>query len=196
MEVEVKFRVNDPVTFETRLASLGMTKKTVRTFERNTLYDTPQRDLLNSGRLLRLRQYGERWVMTFKAKPDFDDPSAPHKSRIELETEVEDGKSTALILERLGYRSCFIYEKWRTEWKDSGGHVTLDETPIGLYAELEGTAEWIDDTAARLGVAKADYITLSYGRLFEVWRASHHAEAKHLTFEEIQTADLEHPTPR
>lgn len=186
LEVEIKFRLNDPATFEAQLERQGFKKKTARTFERNTLYDTPQRDLLNSGRLLRLRQYGERWVMTFKAKPDSDDPSAQHKSRIELETEVDDGEATARILERLGYLQCFVYEKWRTEWEDTDGHVTLDETAIGLYAELEGAPAWIDATAARLGITKNAYITLSYGRLFEIWKKENNSTAKNLTFEEVQ----------
>lgn len=187
MEVEIKFRVKDPIAFEERLKKLDFKRKTSRSFERNTLYDTAGRNLLNSGRLLRLRQYGERWVMTFKAKPDGDDPTAPHKSRIEIETEVKDGESTAAILGRLGYLPVFVYEKWRTEWKDHGGHVTLDETAIGTYAELEGRPEWIDQTAPLLGVSKADYITLSYGRLFDEWCRQHNSSAKNMTFAEISS---------
>jgi adenylate cyclase, class 2 len=186
LEIEIKFRVKDAATFEAQLESRGFKKKTPRTFERNTLYDTPARELLNSGRLLRLRQYGKRWVVTFKAKPDTDDPSAAHKSRIEIETEVEDGVAAALILERLGYCQCFVYEKWRTEWNDDDGHLTLDETAIGTYAELEGKPEWIDKTAPLLGVEKSDYITLSYGRLFENWRRETNSQASNLTFEEVQ----------
>jgi adenylate cyclase, class 2 len=185
IEVEIKFRVKDPIAFETQLEKLGFRKKTPRTFERNILYDTPGRDLLNSGRLLRLRQYGERWIMTFKAKPDDDDPGAAHKSRIEVETGVENGTAAALILEKLGYQPAFVYEKWRTEWEDGEGHVTLDETAIGTYAELEGRPEWIDRTAQMFGVAKSDYITLSYGRLFEDWRRETRSSAKNLTFEEV-----------
>jgi adenylate cyclase, class 2 len=189
MEVEVKFQVNDLVALEETLQRLNFKKKTPRSFERNTLYDTPSRDLLNSGRLLRLRQYGDRWVMTFKAKPEGDDPTAPHKSRLEIETEVKDGDATAAILSRLGYTPVFVYEKWRTEWKDDGGHITMDETAIGFYAELEGSPEWIDNTAPRLGVKKSDYITLSYGRLFEEWRRQHKSSAQNLTFAEIPSME-------
>jgi hypothetical protein len=31
-------------------------------------------------------------------------------------------------------------------------------------------------------------VTLSYGRLFEQWRAEHHSEAKDLTFDAVQVA--------
>ena len=61
----------------------------------------------------------------------------------------------------------------------------MDETPIGNFAELEGTAEWIDGVAARLGVTPDEYMTLSYGRLFDQWRAEHHSSAEHLTFDAI-----------
>ncbi|MGB7266373.1 MAG: adenylate cyclase, partial [Terracidiphilus sp.] len=71
------------------------------------------------------------------------------------------------------------------EWSDGEGHCVVDETPIGDYAELEGSAGWIDRTAARLGVVPAEYITLSYGRLFDLWRQQHGSAAQDLTFAAI-----------
>src|SRR5258705_7562102 len=68
IEGEIKFRVKDAIAFETQLEKLGFRKKTPRTFERNILYDTPGRDLLDSGRLLRLRQYGGGPDTTVKAQ--------------------------------------------------------------------------------------------------------------------------------
>ncbi len=38
----------------------------------------------------------------------------------------------------------------------------LDETPVGVFLELEGPPEWIDRTAGTLGFSEGDYITLSY----------------------------------
>jgi adenylate cyclase class 2 len=61
----------------------------------------------------------------------------------------------------------------------------VDETPIGNYAELEGPAAWIDSAAARLAVNPTDYITLSYGRLFEIWREQHGSSANDLTFDAV-----------
>ena len=65
----------------------------------------------------------------------------------------------------------------------------VDETPIGNYAELEGTASWIDETAARLGIDPAQYITLSYGRLFDLWREQHNSSAQNLTFAAVAQAN-------
>jgi len=61
----------------------------------------------------------------------------------------------------------------------------VDETPIGDFAELEGTPAWIDRVAAGLGVKPSEYMTLSYGRLFDLWRAEHDSPAEHLTFDAI-----------
>ena len=83
--------------------------------------------------------------------------------------------------------AAFRYEKWRTEWQDGEGHCVVDETPIGNYAELEGHAEWIDRAAERLGILRADYITLSYGRLFDLWREQHGSAATDLTFQAISS---------
>jgi adenylate cyclase class 2 len=64
----------------------------------------------------------------------------------------------------------------------------VDETPIGNFAELEGTGEWIDRAAARLGIEPGDYITLSYGRLFDQWREQHRSDAQDLTFAAVSGA--------
>ena len=111
-----------------------------------------------------------------------------HKHRIETETEVADGEALARSFFSLGLVAAFRYEKWRTEWTDGEGHCVVDETPIGNYAELEGSPDWIDRAAARLGVTPAQYITLSYGRLFDQWREQHHSAAADLTFAAVKTA--------
>ncbi len=108
-----------------------------------------------------------------------------HKHRIETETGIADGAALAEVFLSLGLVAAFRYEKWRTEWTDGEGHCVVDETPIGNYAELEGSSAWIDRTAARLGVDPAQYITLSYGRLFEAWRDEHSSSATDLTFAAI-----------
>jgi adenylate cyclase class 2 len=184
-EVEVKFRVADPAALTSRIHGAGFHLETQRTFERNTLYDTPDRRLRAQTIILRVRQYGERWVVTYKCLPRNHDPGAPHKHRDETETRVQDGEAIGHIFTQLGFQPAFIYEKWRTEFSDSTGHCVLDETPIGIYAELEGPPEWIDATAHKLGVESGEFLTLSYGRLFEKWRAESGSPARNLTFDEI-----------
>ena len=67
----------------------------------------------------------------------------------------------------------------------------VDETPIGNFAELEGPAEWIDRTAQSLCVGQEQYITLSYGRLFEQWREQRGSSAQDLTFAAVSECGVQ-----
>jgi adenylate cyclase class 2 len=186
VEIEVKFRVTDGPALERKLASLGFRKVTPRTFERNVLYDTPDRRLRARQAILRVRRYGDRWVLTHKCLPSDHDPAARHKHRVETETVVEDGEALGAIFAQLGYEPAFAYEKFRTEYADQTGHCVIDETPIGLYAELEGPEEWIDTIGRKLEIDPSALITLSYGRLFDQWRQETGSPATELTFAAIQ----------
>jgi adenylate cyclase, class 2 len=182
IETEIKFKVADVLALAMRLEASGFTLHTPRSFESNVLYDTPDRQMRARTEILRIRNYAGRWTVTHKRLPDDGPGQGTHKHRMETETEVADGAAMEEVFLSLGLVAAFRYEKWRTEWHDGEGHCMLDETPIGDYAELEGTPEWIDRTAARLGVGHGDYITLSYGRLFDQWREQHGSAASDLTF--------------
>jgi adenylate cyclase class 2 len=188
IETEIKFRVDDLPALALRLESAGFRLQTPRAFESNVLYDTPDRQMRARTEILRIRTYAGRTILTHKRLPDIGPGEDTHKHRVETETEVADGETLAQIFFSLGLVAAFRYEKWRAEWTDGEGHCVVDETPIGNYAELEGSAEWIDRAAARLGIDPAQYSTLSYGRLFELWRDQHHSTAQNLTFDAIAQA--------
>jgi adenylate cyclase, class 2 len=185
VETEIKFRVEDVPGLNSRLEEAGFRLQTPRSFESNVLYDTPDRRLRARTEILRLRSYAGRWILTHKRLPDNGPGEDAHKHRIETETGISDGDAFAQVLQSIGLTAAFHYEKWRAEWGDGEGHCVVDETPIGDFAELEGPAEWIDRTAQRLGIDAEQYITLSYGRLFDVWREQHHSVAQDLTFAAI-----------
>lgn len=186
IETEIKFRIYDLDALPARLTAAGFRLQTPRTFESNVLYDTPGRDLRARTEILRIRDYDGRCVITHKRLPDQGPGEDRHKHRIETETEVADGAALAEIFKSLGLVPAFRYEKWRSEWSDGYGHCVIDETPIGNFAELEGTPEWIDRAASGLGVDPAQYLTLSYGRLFDLWREQHGSSAQDLTFAAVQ----------
>lgn len=185
IETEIKFRVGDVNALARRLDSAGFRLETPRQFESNVLYDTADRALRARTEILRIRHYGERCVLTHKRLPDAGPGEDRHKHRIETETVVSSGDALAEIFRSLGLTEAFRYEKWRSEWSDGEGHCVVDETPIGNFAELEGMADWIDRVAAQLGVKHSDYMTLSYGRLFDQWKVEHHSAAEHLTFDAV-----------
>jgi adenylate cyclase, class 2 len=189
VETEIKFRVNDLAALAERLRDAGFHLDTPRSFESNVLYDTPDRQMRARTEILRIRSYNGRYVLTHKRLPDDRPGEDRHKHRIETETDVADGNALAEVFRSLGLVPAFRYEKWRTEWSDGEGHCVVDETPIGNFAELEGMPEWIDRTAARLGIADHEKLTLSYGRLFEQWRDEHRSTAEHLTFADIGGAE-------
>jgi len=185
VETEIKFRLDqfpDLAVFAARLEAAGFRPLTPRSFESNVLYDTPGRHLRARTEILRIRNYAGRWTLTHKRLPDSGPAEDTHKHRIETETEVADGSALAQVFLSLGLVAAFRYEKWRAEWTDGEGHCVIDETPIGDFAELEGSSDWIDRTASRLGVDPSQYVTLSYGRLFDLWREQHNSPAQNLTF--------------
>ena len=185
VETEIKFPVTDLAALAARLQAADFRLQTPRAFESNVLYDFPDRRMRARTEILRIRGYAGRWTVTHKRLPDTGPGEDRHKHRIETETEVADGAILAEIFLSLGLVPAFRYEKWRTEWTDGEGHCVVDETPIGNYAELEGSPQWIDRSATRLAVDPSQYITLSYGRLFELWCSEHNSAAQDLTFDAI-----------
>src|SRR4051812_19198846 len=165
VETEVKIAVGQPEEIRALLQSRGFREAVRRRFEANTLYDTPESRLRQSSMLLRIREVGGECILTWKG------PGTPgaHKSRPELETSAGSAERLARIFQEIGFEQTFRYEKYRTEYRtspDAPGLVTLDETPIGYFLELEGPGDWIDSTAATLGFTTGDYILESYGRLY------------------------------
>lgn len=193
VETEIKFRVADLDDLRRRLQAAGFHLETPRSFESNVLYDTPDRRMRARTEILRIRDYAGKWKLTHKRLPEgslgADPPAERHKHRIETETEVSDGEALAEVFRSLGLVAAFRYEKWRTEWSDGQGHCVVDETPIGNYAELEGAEDWIDRVSDQLDVDPSERLTLSYGRLFDLWRQQHGSTAEDLTFAAVRAAD-------
>ncbi len=180
LETEVKVAVESFRRFRRLLREAGFRVKHRRVFERNTIFETDPPTLRPKGCIVRLREAGQRYTITYKGQAIV----AKHKSREEIEFTVSDAEAAYTLLTRLGYQPHFVYEKYRTEYVDleEGGIVTLDETPIGLYAELEGSERWIDSTAKNLGIADKDYITSSYGALYLRWCEREAVQPGHMKF--------------
>ncbi len=165
IETEVKIAVGQPESVRSLLTSRGFRESVSRRFEVNTLYDTPESRLRQNSMLLRIREVGGGCILTWKGPGQ----TGTHKSRPEIETSAESAAKLGKIFTEIGFQPTFRYEKFRTEYKtapDAPGVVTLDETPIGNFLELEGPGDWIDSTATALGFTPGDYILESYGRLY------------------------------
>lgn len=154
-----------------------------RVFEDNLVFDTQDLKLRSGALLLRVRHAGPAATLTYKGPP----AQGKHKSREELEVEISDAHLSTRIFQRLGFDVVFRYQKYRTEYAKPREHgvVTLDETPIGCFLEIEGSPPWIDRTARHLGFRESDYVTSSYGILYR-----QHCEANG-----VEPADMVFPAP-
>ncbi|HEY4364351.1 MAG TPA: class IV adenylate cyclase [Bryobacteraceae bacterium] len=162
-----------------RIEACGYQLLSPRTLETDQVFDRADRSLRREGQLLRLRSAGGKWTLTYKG-PASKNPAMLYKSREEIETNFSSFEALVLILERLGYTPSWRYEKYRTAFgpivDSAGGEmgtIFVDETPIGVYLELEGAESWIDRTAARLGFSAKDYVTLSYAALYQAYLEFH-----------------------
>jgi len=187
-EIEIKLRVQDVAALRIRLNRLRAREITPRTYESNTLYDTPQLDLRRRGQLIRIRI--EQPASSFRKRRTNENaaailtykgpiPSSRNAIKIkvgrhfkikdEAEVSVAGANELATILRALGLHPVFRYEKFRTTYALPGVRglkIELDETPVGIYLELEGPVAGIDRGAHLLGFARNDYRKDTYGSLY------------------------------
>lgn len=164
IETEIKIKIEDPADFCRRLEILNPNILSARHFEDNLLLDFPDAKLQTRHCLLRIRfTAGTQGILTFKGSPR---PGGIFKTREELETSVEDGATALRILQNIGMRIGFRYQKYRREYEAEGVHVAVDETPIGNYVEIEGAEADIRNLARRLSFEEIQFIRLSYYSLY------------------------------
>jgi adenylate cyclase class 2 len=169
VETEVKIAAASAPAVRAKLRRAGFRIRATRVHEQNTVLDDSNGSLRSKGLLLRVRQAGKKVVCTYKGP----ESEGRYKSREEREFECSDYAEAVGLFAGIGYRQSFYYEKFRTEFERSGerGHITLDETPIGVFLELEGPSRWIDRTSKELGFAPESWITSSYAFLYSKWQA-------------------------
>jgi adenylate cyclase class 2 len=180
-EIEIKLRVDNIETLAGDLRRIGA-KSLGRVLERNTLYDTAESHFRKRGCLLRLRtevpapsrlsRGGPRRAVVTSKTPIPSTERSRYKQRFERETTVASAGRWPRMLAALGLRAAFCYEKYRTMYRVGALHVDLDETPVGVFLELEGVPWAIDRVARRLGFSPRDYMRGTYWDLYaaDCWR--------------------------
>jgi adenylate cyclase class 2 len=156
------------------------------------LYDTPEQYLRRRSKLIRIR-VEIRAANLSKKRPSENTPAlltykgpshlsrsarkaakncrihSPFKINDEAEVWIADAPEMARILQSLGFYPAFRYEKFRTTYAlpgIRGLNIELDETPVGIYLELEGPVAAINRGARLLGYARQDYLKETYGSLY------------------------------
>jgi len=174
MEIEVKYMIPGGAGEAARLADrLGDLvraggKEPHRTgrrhFEDNFLLDYPGTPIRRQGCGLRLRltPLGDTFTWKGAVKPD---PLL--KIREEIEVSVDEGKELLTILERIGLRIIFRYQKFRQIYElPDGLTAVIDETPMGWFTELEGPPQEIERVSRELELKPENHVRYSYAGFF------------------------------
>ena len=162
LEREIKLQFGTAAEARAAILATGATPFRARRLQEDNLLDTADGTLRRRRSILRVRMECGKSLITFKG------PSQPSamKLREELETIAGDGSLLVKILEELGFEVWFRYEKYREEFALDDVIIALDETPVGVFVEIEGGERGIAATAESLGRAPADYVLDSYRGLF------------------------------
>jgi adenylate cyclase class 2 len=180
LEREVKLRFDSADAARAAIERTEATPLRSRRLQDDYLLDDPGETLRLRRCVLRVRTEAGRSLLTFKGPVQ---PS-PMKLREEIETVVGDGETLLRCFEHLGYRVWFRYQKYREEYALGDATIALDETPVGVFVEIEGSEQGITDAARALGRSEREYILDSYRGLFMESRRSHGLPATDMIFEE------------
>lgn len=175
-EREIKLEFADATSARSALDAAGASVLRERRLQRDTIFDTPDGRLRAAGRVLRLRDDDGRAFLTLKGPVQ---PGAM-KVREEQETAVANASVVAASFDVLGLTPGFRYEKYRTEFALHGTVVALDETPVGVFVEVEGEEAAILTATRALGRTPADFLRDSYRALFKARTGA--AEARDMLF--------------
>ena len=162
LEREIKLPFETAEAARAAVVAIGATPLHGRRLQEDCLLDTINDDLRRRRSALRVRQDGGRSILTFKGPVQ----PAAIKIREEVETGVGDGTLLMHILGELGFHVWFRYQKYREEFALDDCIIAIDETPVGVFVEIEGGERGIAAAARALGREPGDYVLDSYRGLF------------------------------
>ena len=180
VEREIKLRFESAEIARQRILSpeIGATPLRGRRLQEDSLLDTADNRLYHRRSALRIRCEHGNSLLTFKGPVQ----AGEMKVREEHETIVADGEVLLTILGELGLHVWFRYEKYREEFAAEDVVIAIDETPIGVFVEIEGSEEHIHRTAAGLGKTPNDYVTCSYRSLYVDYCRDHDINPTEMLF--------------
>ena len=179
IEREIKLHFDNPDEARHAILAAGATPLRGRRLQEDSLLDTDDGRLVRQRCVLRIRTENGRSLMTFKG------PAQPGSMKIreEHETVVADGQVLLTVFEQLGLHVWFRYEKYREEFAAADVTVALDETPVGIYVEIEGAERGILAMTQALGRTPADFLLDSYRSLFLQHREQYGLSGSNMVFD-------------
>ena len=179
VEREIKLRFNSPDEARAAILTTGATLVRGRRLQEDRLLDSRDGSLHHQQCLLRIRMEAGQSYLTYKGPVQ---PSTM-KVREEIETSVGDGAVLLRLLEQLGFKVWFRYQKYREEFVHRNVIVAIDETPVGTFVEIEGDERGVTEMAQALGRAPVEYVLDSYRRLFLKYREEHGLTGPDMVFD-------------
>lgn len=179
VEREIKLRYGSAEEARAVILAAGATPLLGRRLQEDALLDTDDEQLRRRRCVLRVRTENGKSRLTFKG------PVQPSEMKVrdEVETLVGDGEVLLRVLEELGLHVWFRYEKFREEFSHEDVIVAVDETPVGVFVEIEGSEQGITQMARALGKTTADYVLDSYRGLFLAHRVQLGLSGADMVFE-------------
>lgn len=182
LEREIKLRFDAAAEARAAVLAAGAAPIRGRRLQEDCLLDTEDGLLHKRRCVLRVRLESGKSLLTFKGPVQI----SPLKIREECETVVGDGFVLLRVLEELGFHVWFRYQKYREEFASEDVIVAVDETPVGTFVEIEGTAEGIASMTRALSRTPADYLVDSYRTLFTQYCEAQGLTAQDMVFEEAE----------
>lgn len=166
LEIEVKLACDD--LDRLRNAGITLTLNAPRHFEDNWLLDLSDRTLFQKGAALRVRSVSGKGSITYKGIVQ-ESAASRLKVREEIQTAIDEPERAIELFERLGYQRSFRYQKYRTGYRATlNGYefkVELDETPMGVFIEIEGDEASVANALDVAGFGSDEIIRESYPEL-------------------------------
>lgn len=160
-EIEVRFLIKDVASFAESLQRVGAICTHPRYLETNELFDTDEKRLQNNFEVLRLRRDWTQKI-TYKRALTFN-------IRDEIEFEISDADQARKMMEALGYKCYLLFEKYRSMYTWQSAQITIDETPLGIFVEIEDLSlEYIEEKADFLKLNWDAQVRKSYYKCFEI----------------------------
>lgn len=179
VEREVKLRYETAEEARAAVVATGATPMHGRRLQEDALLDTDDEELRRRRCILRVRTENGKARLTFKGPVQ----PAIMKVREEVETLVGDGEVLLRVLQELGLHVWFRYEKFREEFACEDVIIAVDETPVGVFVEIEGGEGGITQAAGALGRGPSDYVLDSYRGLYLAHRDSRGWTGRDMLFE-------------
>jgi adenylate cyclase class 2 len=168
-EIEVKFLAIDKELVERKLVDLGA-KKQGEYFYRRSVFDYPDLRLDQDGAWVRLRDEGDKVMLSFKQRLGMQGNTGNDVGMYERETEVQDFNATADILRKIGLTDKFYFENKRTRYVLDSIEFDIDEWPLlSPYLEIEAKS-WgdVDRAIELLGFNKNDAKKFTTTQIYEL----------------------------